>query len=77
MSQPNPNSKKKQSLTNWARYSGMGIQMGIIITAGALGGRWLDAHTELSKFPVFTILLSLLSVFTAVWYVVRGLLKKK
>jgi hypothetical protein len=46
-----------------------------IILIGVFGGVKLDAWLEL-KIPVFTVLLSLLSVILAIYYVVKDLLKK-
>lgn len=54
----------------------MATYMAIIITAGTLAGRWLDAHVHLVKFPLFTLVLALLSVFAAMWYFIRDFIKK-
>ena len=70
-----PSNKKKQQLTNYARYSSMGIQMFVIITLGTYAGIKLDAYFGMHKKP-FTIVFSLLSIFGAIYYVVRGLIKK-
>jgi hypothetical protein len=58
------------------QYSGMAIQMVVIILAGVWAGKQLDKWLVL-KFPIFTLTLSLLSVFGAVYYVVKDFLKKK
>jgi len=47
----------------------------VIIVAGALGGKYLDEYLQL-KFPVFTLSLTILSVFAAVYTSIRELLKK-
>ncbi|MEI7490121.1 MAG: AtpZ/AtpI family protein [Bacteroidota bacterium] len=65
----------KKGLNQYARYSGMAIQMMVIIVAGAFGGLKLD--TWLKTKPVFTVLLSIAAVFLAIYYVTRDLLKKK
>jgi hypothetical protein len=76
MSSPKQNSPKKQH-NDFARYGSMATYMAVIITAGTLGGRWLDKHVPLTeKVPVYTIVLSLLSVFAALWYFIRDFLKK-
>ena len=72
-----PSSKKKQRYNDYARFSGMAIQMGAIIALGTWGGTKLDAYFVMKKFPVFTITLSLLSVFAAMYFVIRSLGKKK
>jgi len=69
------NNQRKKQLNNYAKYSSIGIQMLVIILAGVFGGYKLDQWLELS-FPVFTIVLSLLSVVLAIYTVVKDLLKK-
>lgn len=53
----------------------MGLQMGVIITAGVLGGIQIDKWLQL-KFPAFTIFLTLFSVFIAIYYFIKDVLKK-
>jgi len=47
----------------------------VIIVAGALGGKYLDEYLQL-KFPIFTLSLTVLSVFASVYLSIRELLKK-
>jgi hypothetical protein len=54
----------------------MGFQMLFIILLGVWGGIKIDAWMVL-QFPVFTILFSILSVFGAIYLVIRDLIKKK
>jgi hypothetical protein len=54
----------------------MATYMAVIITLGTLAGRWLDAHVKIASFPLFTLVLSLFSVFAAMWYFIRDFLKK-
>ena len=68
--------KKKQPLTDYGKYAGMALQMGAIITLGVVGGVKLDGKFPISKFPVFSITLSLLSVFAAMYFVIRDIMKK-
>jgi len=65
----------QKSLAGYARYSGMAFQMLGIILAGAFGGLKLDQW--LKTKPVFTVALSICSVFLAIFFVTRDLLKKK
>ncbi len=67
--------KKKKSLDNYARYSSIAFQMLVIILAGVFGGYQLDQWLKLS-FPVFTILLSILSVILAIYSVTRELMRQ-
>jgi len=48
--------------------------MMVIIAGGTYGGFRLDKYLGW-KYPVFTVLLSLLSVGIAIWHVVKDLLK--
>jgi len=57
------------------RYANMGFQMVVIIGLGVWGGIKLDGITHL-KFPLFTIVLSLVAVIVAIYFVIRDLLKK-
>ena len=72
-----PNSPKKKPLTpnSYMRYATMGTQMLVIMALGAFGGYALDKWLAL-KFPVFTILLSLLSIAAALYLSIKDFLKK-
>ncbi|HEY0029716.1 MAG TPA: AtpZ/AtpI family protein [Bacteroidia bacterium] len=72
--QKKPNFPKKQ-LNNYAKYSAMGFQMAAIIGGGVFLGIKLDEWLKL-KFPVFTLVLTLLSVFLAIYYFIKDILKK-
>ncbi len=75
MTEPKKTIIPKKPLNNWIKYSGMGIQMAAIITGGTLGGIEIDKKLNL-KFPVFTLSLTLLSVFLAIYYFIKDVLKK-
>jgi F0F1-type ATP synthase assembly protein I len=66
--------KKKNNLNNYAKYSSIALQMLVIILVGVFGGVKLDEWLNLS-IPVFTVLLSLLSVAVAIYTVIKDLLK--
>lgn len=70
----NPREPKKR-LNDYARYSGMAFQMIAIILIGVFAGIKLDEYLSL-KFPVFTLLLTLLSVFLSMYFVMKDFLKK-
>jgi F0F1-type ATP synthase assembly protein I len=53
----------------------MGAQMAAIIVGGVLAGIEVDKWLQL-KIPVFTLVLTLLSVFLAIYYFIRDVLKK-
>jgi ATP synthase protein I len=69
------NNLPKKQLSNYAKYSAMGIQMAAIIVGGVLGGIELDKWLAL-KFPIFTLVLTLLSVFLAIYYFIKDIIKK-
>lgn len=56
------------------RYSGMAMQMMVIIVAGALGGMWLDGRYP-TYAPLFTGGLTVLSVVIAMYTAVKDLLR--
>jgi F0F1-type ATP synthase assembly protein I len=72
------NSKNKPNQSNsassYARYSGLAFQMLLAIGLGVWGGIKLDQWLDL-KFPVFTVVLSLLGVVASLLQLIRGLPK--
>jgi len=48
--------------------------MGVVITAGVFGGKYADEFFGF-KFPVLTVILSLLSVAIAIYIVIKDLMK--
>lgn len=52
----------------------MAAQMAAIIVGGVLGGIQLDKWLNWG-FPVFTLVLTLLSVFLAIYYFIRDFIK--
>lgn len=73
---PKGDSDHKKSLNSYARYSSVGFQMVFIILGGTFGGFYLDKWLAW-KFPVFTVVGSVLSVFLAIYFVIKDLLNKK
>lgn len=70
----NLKSPENKGLNDFGRYSGMAFQMIAIIAVTTWGGIQLD---KLAKFhtPVFTIILSLLGVFAAIYFAVKDFIK--
>jgi hypothetical protein len=66
---------QKTPLPDYAKYSSIAMQMLVIIAGGVFGGYVLDNYLNF-KFPLFTIVLSFLSVAFAIYFVVKDLLKK-
>jgi ATP synthase protein I len=69
-------SKKKLPLTNYGKYSSIGFQMAAIIALGIWGGISLDKYFQ-TKFPGFTLALSLLSIIGGMYWAIKNIIKKK
>ena len=67
--------EKESPLKFYAKYSSLALQMIVIIVGGAFGGKALDKWLDW-EFPVFTLVLTILSVIVAVIYGMRELFKK-
>jgi F0F1-type ATP synthase assembly protein I len=74
--QKNQEDPENKSFSAYGKYSGIVIQMGVIIFITTWGGIKLDKVTGNEK-PVFTIILSLLGVFTAIWIAIKDFIIKK
>jgi hypothetical protein len=72
---PKPEKSKQPPLENYARYSNMAFQMFAIIGIGVFGGVKIDQWLKIG-FPVFTVVLSIVSVAAAIYSAVKDLLKK-
>jgi hypothetical protein len=68
--------KPKLPLQGYAKYTSIAMQMLVIILAGVFGGMKLDEWLNL-KFPIFTVLLSIISVSLSIYIVIKDLLKNK
>jgi F0F1-type ATP synthase assembly protein I len=74
----NRKNKKKNNegsgLGDYAKYTGMATQMIVIILVTTWGGIKLDDLLGFEK-PLFTIILSLLGVFAAIYTAVKDFIK--
>jgi ATP synthase protein I len=70
----NPKKQESKDINDFAKYSGMAFQMVAIIAVTTWGGIKLD---KLAGFetPVFTIVLSLLGVFAAIYTAIKDFIK--
>ena len=76
--QPGEKNLRKRSVAgakSYAQYSGLAIQMVVILLLFVYGGKWLDAHFETPK-PYYTTGLALVGITLALYVPLRGLLKK-
>ncbi len=64
---------KKKPQKNFLGYSALAGQMLVIIVVGVYGGLKLDSWVDVG-FPVFTLLLSLVSVAFAIYYAIKDFL---
>lgn len=69
-----PKKRPVKGLKDFARYSGMAFQMFGIIFITIWGGIKLDKVAG-NETPVFTIILSLLGVFAAIYTVIKDFIK--
>jgi len=80
MSLRQSNQKKEKNngdsgMTAYSRYSTIAVQMVVIILGTTLGGVKLDQVSGTK--PLFTVILSLLGVTSAMWLVIKEALKNK
>jgi len=69
-------SKTPKPLNDYLRYSGLGIQLIVLLLAGMWLGDWVDGKAANSK-PWFTILFTLLGLGGGLYQLLRDLLKPK
>jgi F0F1-type ATP synthase assembly protein I len=72
----NPKNQGNKGIRDFAKYSAIAFQMVGVILVTTLGGIKLDKITGLQT-PVFTIILSLLGVFAAIYIAVKDFIKFK
>lgn len=66
--------KDDNGLRKWAIFSGVAIQMGVIIGLGVFLGVTLDEKYP-NKYSAFTVIFSLSGVFLAMYTVIKQLQK--
>jgi len=72
---PSSSHFKDKPLTNYAYYSNMAIEMGVIIAAGVFGGVKLDKWLHVS--PLFTLVCTLASIAIAFYVMLKDLKPNK
>ncbi len=65
----------RQSANYYLKYSGMAFQMGAVILVGVLAGKKLDAW--LNTTPYLLVVMSLLSIFAALYVSLKDLIAPK
>ncbi len=66
---------KKRQVNSYLKYSGMAIQMGIIILAGVYAGKKMDEKLGSAK-PIWTVIFALLSIFVALYTSLKDIWRK-
>ena len=72
-----PNKEPQKPLNDYAKYSGLAVQMALIIGGGCYGGYKLDDYFKSTKTPIFTIIFSLVSIALAMYIVLKDFIKPK
>lgn len=75
MTQRKNKDNNKSSKYFYAKYSGLAFEMLGIILLGVFAGQWLDKKTAM-EFQLFTLILSLLAIFIALYLVLKDFIKK-
>jgi ATP synthase protein I len=75
MSAKNPSPQKPPN--PYFKYSNMAVQMAVIIGIGCWGGHKLDQTYNKGGKPIYTIILSLISIFAALYIVLKDFIKPK
>jgi hypothetical protein len=64
----------KKKVNTYLKFTSIGLQMAILVTAAAFGGRWLDEKQE-NETPIWTLVLILLSIFASLYQIIREVIK--
>ena len=73
--QQKPEDSKKKPLNDYVKYGAMSFQMAAIVLLFTLGGMKIDQYFG-TKFPVFTLVLLLISIFAALYLTLKDFIKK-
>ena len=68
-------SKKKNQRNTYIKYSSLASKMLVIILAGTFFGDYLDLKYD--TVPIYTIVVSLFSIFFALYYVLKNIINDK
>ena len=65
---------KNKETVKWLRFSGIAIQMGVVIWLGSVLGKYLDAKTERND-ELWSKIITLIAVLLAIFSVIREVIK--
>jgi ATP synthase protein I len=71
------NKQPQKPLNDYAKYSGLAMQMAAIIGGGCYGGYKLDEYVGNKETPIYTIVFSLVSIALAMYVVLKDFIKPK
>jgi hypothetical protein len=63
-----------KKVNTYLKFTSIGLQMAILVTAAAFGGRWLD-EKQGNETPIWTIVLILFSIFASLYQIIREVIK--
>ncbi|PTN10511.1 AtpZ/AtpI family protein [Mangrovibacterium marinum] len=66
----------KDDYNRFIQYSSLAFEMMVIMALGVFAGIKIDAWLNLN-FPVFTLILMILSVIGAIFHAIKNFIKKK
>jgi len=75
LSQKQNKDNKENPIKSYVKYSSIAFKMGIIIFLGVWGGIKIDELITW-KIPVFTLILSIISVALAIYISIKDVLKQ-
>jgi len=64
----------KKKVSTYLKFTSIGLQMGVLVTAAAFGGRWLD-EKQGNETPIWTLVLILISIFASLYQIIREVIK--
>lgn len=65
---------KNKEAMKWLRFSGIAIQMGVVIWLGNILGKYIDTKTERSD-ELWSKIITLIAVLLAMFSVIREVIK--
>lgn len=77
---PNKNEKTsdkvRRTYSDLGRYSGMALKMAVVITAGFVGGHYLDSYLGFVKIPLLTLVLGFIGLGMSIYIIILDTRKK-
>jgi len=71
----NPKKNKSKPFNNFLQYSGLGMQMAVVIGGMAWLGDYLDNRSQ-NETPLYTLVLSLIGVAAGLYLGLKGIISR-